>query len=669
MPSDKQKKRKKGHRFQPGNKYTENRDRENSGGNSRRRIPDQQENGDLQGEHKEKSAGLTYQHGGGMAGYLMSTAELRAPPPTSTLLQQKKGTATRASGKKNKNKMRLIHLEKNNEMWNTAIHQHNQQTSCRNPQFTQDKEKRWGIGIKQSLKCTNCKFKTPLFKLYEEAKGPPRPGPKQAAASVSLQVALADSSIANTKARALLSALDLQVPCRTRMDKTAKRVADEMVQVAETGMKEKLAEVTNESNELQISADTRYNCCRPALSRRTGEMTTTQAATFAMEKKSKNNYIVAKYAQNKICIICSKHGFNAPPHDCTANLHRFESLSEKTAGRSIGQYLLAQGAKVTYCTTDGDAQFKSGLQEVSPHPIKRQADTQHLGLSVVKKGKKAVWSEDFFNRPRDREGTKKEEQDQQKKLDTAVANDLKNRSFAVLYQLHEKHSGQLSEIKAEAPAAVEAIIRCYQGDCSQCTAVSTACKAGVSQENWLSKSRSLQQEKIGYLKPTMEDEQQMRAILNMVLGDAGLEKTELLSNTQPNESVNRSMSVSLPKNIKHSKTFEGRLAMVTDKWNFGPGAATARMNDRLGVALSDGQKHFLSCQQRSHELKKQWNRSERTKKKRLQRDAAVRKARKAYTPSTTSDYRKDQLDIDTTSMDGDHSYPSCSVAVSYFFLL
>ena len=131
-------------------------DRENSGGNSRRRIPDQQENGDLQGEHKEKSAGLTYQHGGGMAGYLMSTAELRAPPPTSTLLQQKKGTATRASGKKNKNKMRLIHLEKNNEMWNTAIHQHNQQTSCRNPQFTQDKEKRWGIGIKQSLKCTNC---------------------------------------------------------------------------------------------------------------------------------------------------------------------------------------------------------------------------------------------------------------------------------------------------------------------------------------------------------------------------------------------------------------------------------------------------------------------------------------------------------------------------------
>ena len=87
------------------------------------------------------------------------------------LCDRKPGDQSQKSGL---GKMRLVHVDKNCDVWNFAIQEHLKLDKCSRPKFQPAKEEKRGVVIAQSLRCVNCSFVTPLFKLYEEIYKPGR---------------------------------------------------------------------------------------------------------------------------------------------------------------------------------------------------------------------------------------------------------------------------------------------------------------------------------------------------------------------------------------------------------------------------------------------------------------------------------------------------------------
>lgn len=553
--------------------------------------------------------------------------------------------------------MRLIHLKKNCELWNHAIREHRRTArTCQNPQFWPSEEQKRGLVIAQRLQCMNCDFVTPLFKLYEEVDVPvpSKPGPKPAVQNVALQNAIVDTTIGQSKVRSLLSSLDLAPPAKSHMHQTSKLVGDELVKLGQLDMSEKLAQVTKQDKTLHIAADTRYNTSRPASSRRTGVSTTSQAITLALEKNSGQNYIVSSFTQNKLCpkgAFLQSQGqqdVTCPGGhpDCIANVNKLDSLTEFTAGQQIGEQLMHHGVTVTHCTTDGDSRFVKGLEEAMKTKVQRLADTVHLGQTQVKRAKKRSFSDSLFP------GVKTKKAKEQCKH--ALAADLKNRSSVILKNMHKQYKGDTDLIKAAMPAVVDAVVMCYSGNCSRCLHFSGGtCAAGDSSDNWIMKSRTLSEQHISVLQPNQTDVQQIRDILNIVLGEEGIEKTKFMTNTQLNEAANRALSATLPKNIKFSRNLEARKARAILKWNNGPGVATAKQNVHLGLPTSQGQRQYLQRQQQEHDMMRRRVRNANVQARRHKRDSKLRLERVARMKTRGSDYRKHQLDDSTDEEDSD----------------
>ena len=77
------------------------------------------------------------------------------------------------------------------------------------------------------------------------------------------------------------------------------------------------------------------------------------------------------------------------------------------------------------------------------------------------------------------------------------------------------------------------------------------CAGGDSSDNWITKSRTLSEQRISVLQPNESDVQQIRDILNIILGEEGIEKTKFMTTTQHNDrSGQQSSQCHLPK--KHS---------------------------------------------------------------------------------------------------------------------
>ena len=87
------------------------------------------------------------------------------------LRDRKPGDQSQKSGL---GKMRLVHVDKNCDMWNFAIEEHLKLDNYSQPKFQAAKEEKRGNVVAQSLRCVNCNFVMPLFKLYEEIRKPGR---------------------------------------------------------------------------------------------------------------------------------------------------------------------------------------------------------------------------------------------------------------------------------------------------------------------------------------------------------------------------------------------------------------------------------------------------------------------------------------------------------------
>ena len=515
-------------------------------------------------------------------------------------------------------------------------------TACKKPLFTIAEEIQWGVMVRQSWKCVNCKFQTPMVKLYDEVHSPGKPGPKAAKQNVAFVTTLMHTSIGVTRGQLLLNALDIPVPNKKTLFTISRQVSSSLSELSKRGMSELLETVAEETGEVHLTLDARYNTARWSCDRRNGLHNTTQFVALAMANTPEKP-IVCQYTESKVCptgtaLLLKGEDIECPGHaGCTATINRYESLTERAAGQHIGRSVADQGVQITHVTTDGDAKLFKGVEEVTPTPVQRCSDTVHLGQTQVTRGKEIEWSEHLFPGCK-LKGKKKE-------YTNALAMDIRNRSFAILKALHQKHDGNLPDIQTEAPDAILAAICCYQGDCTRCPSNTTACQGTEdNNESWALKSSLLQEHNISNLNTTPNDVELMKNILELVLGHENLEKTKFLSHTNHNEAANRCLAVSVPKNIKFSRCLHGRVACVIDTWNYGIREAVTRQYQELGLNISNGQAEVLRRMQHQNQYQKAYTRSPSKKQLRRKRDNYLRLNKRLAQPKSQGDYEKHHLD-------------------------
>ena len=540
--------------------------------------------------------------------------------------------------------MRIIHLRKSEDMWNTAFKDHRLGSpTCKKPTFSVKDVQRKGLVSKQSVRCINCKFETHPFKLYEEVNDQNKKGPKFAASNLALQSALLDTSIGQSKVQGLIAALDLPPPNKRQMTNAGKIVGEKIVALGEENMDKHLKAASDKNNEIKIAADTRYNTPRIGCSRRTGVSLANQAITLTIEKNTGTNKIVAEYTQNKLCPIGNRlrakglevkcKGDHA---GCVANVGLLDSLTESVAGVGIGRHLKSRGVKVTSCTTDGDSRFVKGLEEGLGYDVDRKADPIHLVQTQIRRAKKKTFSATFFPGVQTVGG--------KKACLNAFAEDLGLRASHIRKELQARYHGDTVAMSKIVPHVVETVIECYTGNCEKCKVYPSACGGGDSNDTWIAKSFKLQSKKIQSLNATPSDKTQMKELLEMVLSPQAIEKTSLMTTTQNNECANRSLSVNNPKHIKYSKNLRAKIASTIVRLNEGPGVAFVQKSDILKVPVSKGQVRFYKKQQKLSNYSKAYVKSERTITKRYRRDSRLRQQKAALT-QPASDYQKDQLDL------------------------
>ena len=256
-------------------------------------------------------------------------------------------------------------------------------------------------------------------------------------------------------------------------------------------------------------------------------------------------------------------------------------LSEFNMGQEIGDHLALQGVLIKYATTDGDSRSASGLDKamkvLDPMlKVERLADPTHLAQGQFRQCMKAQFNPDMFP------GTTREQRLQAKKV---LSQDVKARCSLILKELMKEHAGDMNALRTILPRVLKATLLCYSGDCSQCAKHSVVCRGGVT-NNWWLRSMFLGCNKITHFNMDDNDKHILCEVLKMKLSVEVVESMKLYTDTQKCEAVNRSLSISLPKNVNFSRNMIGRASSTIHRLNNGPGTSAIDKCSNSGITLS-----------------------------------------------------------------------------------
>jgi len=547
---------------------------------------------------------------------------------------------------------RIINIGKMNDMYNSAISLHSaQHHPCQQLQFNIETEVKWGAGCQLSLKCVNCNYISPMYKLYQEVNTK-HAGRKAAAVNLTLQSSLMDTPIGNRRAQLLIAGgLDVPPPARCGMQKTANYVSQKITQLNKTDMASRITEIKNvsKSSEISIAVDGRYNTTTIGHAKKPGQGAS-QAIAIACETISKHKYIVSAVLQNKLCWTgawLQNKGMDVDcpsGHEgCTANIARPVPLSEFDMGKDIGTDLALQGALVRYATTDGDARSCKGIEESIKvlHPlwkVERLADPTHVGRSQFRQCNSAKFSTQMFP------GKTKIEKSQAQKT---LSQDVKARCSLILKELFKDCCGDVQAIKKRLPKILQATILCYSGDCTKCRLNSIVCGGGHTTD-WWTRSMFLGSNNLTVFNMTEQDKTILSELLKIRLSEQTIMQQRFGTDTQKCEAINRSISVSLPKNVNFSRNAMGRLSSTILRNNMGIAESTVQKAKILGVSLSSRTRRSLKqIDTESQHHKTYQTRSDVKRRNLLSRGRRYyehSKYRQTKHSASSAGYRKGQLD-------------------------
>ena len=307
---------------------------------------------------------------------------------------------------------RLYEKVKMQEMYNDCILQHStEENMCAIPEFTICREVKVGLCWQCALRCRKCVFTSSLYKLHNEIETGKR-GRKPATPNVGLQVGLQESTTGNEKGRVILACLNLPLPNRSVMQRTANKVAAATATMTLEDLARKRERVKRvnrlrglpEDSPINIAMDSRYNSATITGAYHAGQ-NASQAIAVAVEKQADHSDIVGISIQNKLCALGASMrrrglGVTCPGHaNCTATLSADQPLSEYVAGMDIGRQFAEQNVGIRYVVTAGDARSAEEVKAVmagTSCEVERQADTTHLEQSLFRNTMKAKFSTRMF---------------------------------------------------------------------------------------------------------------------------------------------------------------------------------------------------------------------------------------------------------------------------------
>lgn len=143
----------------------------------------------------------------------------------------------------------------------------------------------------------------------------------------------------------------------------------------------------------------------------------------------------------------------------------------------------------------------------------------------------------------------------------------------------------------------------------------------------------------------------------MKLSLEAISAMKLLTDTNANESYHRSASANMPKNVKFSRTMEGRLHSMIHRRNNLPGTSTRLKCESAGVQYSDSGKRRLARIDQQFLYRQEYHKKEKIKTRRNKQQGRKMEEHHLYRQEhrTKSDYRKGQLDMNLPAA-RDHPY-------------
>ena len=153
------------------------------------------------------------------------------------------------------------------EMYNDCIRLHSaEENKCAIPEFTICREVKVGLCWQCALCYRKCGFTSSLYKPYNEIEMGKR-SRKPATPNVGLHVGLQESTTGNVKGRVIITCLNLPVPNRSVMQRTANKVAaatatmtlEDLAMRRERVKHENRLRGLPEDSPINIAMDSRYN--------------------------------------------------------------------------------------------------------------------------------------------------------------------------------------------------------------------------------------------------------------------------------------------------------------------------------------------------------------------------------------------------------------------------
>lgn len=234
-------------------------------------------------------------------------------------------------------------------------------------------------------------------------------------------------------------------------------------------------------------------------------------------------------------------------------------------------------------------------------------------------------------------------QKQQKRF----ALEIKYRSEAEFNACHRRYGGSVNDMCEHLSKTINAIIMCYQGDCSQCGQYSLVCNGITGTLKSYDKSFFPGEMNI---VPNDSDISILRKCLEFRLGPRGISLLKFKTNTQKVEAYNRSYSITDPKHLSRPHTFPGRIHSAAHRMNHGLATSLILKCHYVGVPLPKGCSVIrqLKSEEISQTKKSKYSKSDKYKRRRKQKricNFAV------YDDKKQDAYSSGMLDTEYTNLD------------------
>ena len=164
---------------------------------------------------------------------------------------------------------------------------------------------------------------------------------------------------------------------------------------------------------------------------------------------------------------------------------------------------------------------------------------------------------------------------------TRFADDVTVRCAAEHAAAYKIHKDDKEKLKGELGKSMEAIMKCYQGDHTECEQKSFVC-GGTDNNKW----KQPFMKKGTKVNCTGKDEHSFRECLRYRLGSDALDSTRFHTNTQKAESVNR-IYIN-PKNNTFSRNFPGRIHSAAFQANNGHAQSMSLQLEEVGAPITPG---------------------------------------------------------------------------------